>query len=286
LAGGLEKRHARRSSTCYVSSFPSEIVTEVIQMLYLYKNVKGFDDGMSSFFDAVEKRCAPAPGTATDAVGDESEDPCRLFILFQVLVSHFAVILRSQGKNEATHRSRVDAIIEDVFVVDKCYEIEYVRFHSILSHLNLCYAYMHDAEICVHRSSTLHVTSAKIDLAVLHTIEDSSLRRQVTGPELRRFFWQRHPPTGLKSYISFVVEHEPAVTQIDSERKLVFDLITVLSQRAALLMPKIPVYGATCNGGKFSLFEAVLNYEGRQEVSSFCDYVMYVGSSEPYRTEA
>jgi hypothetical protein len=30
----------------------------------------------------------------------------------------------------------------------------------------------------------------------------------------------------------------------------------------------------------------VLNYEGRQEVSSFCDYVMYVGSSEPYRTEA
>jgi hypothetical protein len=127
-------------------------------MLYLYKNVKGFDDGMSSFFDAVEKRCAPAPGTATDAVGDESEDPCRLFILFQVLVSHFAVILRSQGKNEATHRSRVDAIIEDVFVVDKCYEIEYVRFHSILSHLNLCYAYMHDAEICVHRSSTLHVT--------------------------------------------------------------------------------------------------------------------------------
>jgi hypothetical protein len=286
LAVSLERCQAHRPGMCCVLSFPLEIVTDDIQILCLYKNVKGFEDGMSSFFDAVGKRCALAPGTAIDAVGDNPEDPCRLFLLFQVLVSHFAVILRSQGKNEATHRSRVDAIIEDVFVVDKCYEIEYVRFHSILSHLNLCYAYMHDAEICVHRSSTLHVTSAKIDIAVLHTIEDSSLRKQVTGPEVHRFFWQHHPPTGLKSYISFVVEHEPTVTQIDSERKLVFDLITVLSQRAALLMPKIPVYGATCNGGKFSLFEAVPNYEGRQEVSSFCDYVIYVGSSEPCRTEA
>jgi hypothetical protein len=84
-------------------------------------------------------------------------------------------------------------------------------------------------------------------------------------------FWRAAVDIGDRSVILFAVEHKKATGEASANR-LAYDLSTALSHRRALGMPDASLYGATCDDGKFTLYEArwsLNELDNTKEVTTF-----------------
>jgi hypothetical protein len=122
--------------------------------------------------------------------------------------------------------------------------------------------YRFEQLLCLRKSiSAVSLWRAKADTLVLDKHNYPEFKAKVRELAFNcnglksRFFWRSMVNREDYSVISFAVEHEQKSGE-KSANQLAYDLSTALSHRLALGLPDAKLYGATCDDGSFTLYEA------------------------------